>query len=300
MTGQTVLSELLLPSDRSRVEVISDQNVGNTTGQIPDVCNQDVSIELSDQDIVDDQANMEPVRTQEISDSVTHQDVKVTADQGVTELTDHDSASQGVDETVNITGDNVSVDQPTTGQDTDKVVGNQEQFIDQEVFDDQKVDDQKVDETITSQIKGAVNDQEVKDQITTEVINNIQGTDEIDNQNMLTNNTPPPPVTDQSGSIDISQISQSPAFLPSVPILQDPASPDLVDTPHYSKGMLEQGTDIWQSSFILTQPSCIDCPSELRSLWREPVMDNKIYTVPLQHYSLSSNSDQVSYNDDVI
>ena len=291
MIGQAVVSEPRVTGDH-RVEVINDQSVSQITEDVP---NQDVSKESSDQDIakeVGDQASMEPVSTQEIIGSVTNQDVNVSTDQGVTELTGN--VSQGVDEIVSTIGDDTIVDQAATGQDTDKTVDIQEQLINQEIFDDQRAD-----ETVTSQIKEAVSDQEVTDLITTEGINNVQTTgEEIDNQNIIATNAQPP-VTDQSGSMDDSHINQSPALLPSVHILQDPASPDLVDTPHHSRGMLEQ-EDIWQASFILTQPSCINCPSELRSLWREPVMDSKVSTQPLQHYTSSLNSDQVSCNDDVI
>lgn len=288
MIGQAVVSEPLVTGDH-RVEVINDQSVSQIT---EDVSNQDVNKESSDQDVAGDQASMEPVSTQEIIDLVADQDVNVSTDQGVTELTSN--VSQGTDEIVNTVGDDTIVDQPATGQDSDKPVDNQEQLVDQEVFDDQRVD-----ETVTSQIKEAVNDQEVTDLITTEGINNIQTTgEEIDSQNMIATNAQPP-VTDQPGSTDHSQINQSPAPLPSVHILQDPASPDLVDTPYHNRSILEQ-QDIWQSSFILTQPSCINCPSELRSLWREPVMNSKVITQPLQHYTSSLNSDQVSCSDDVI
>jgi len=89
-------------------------------------------------------------------------------------------------------------------------------------------------------------------------------------------------------------VTSSEVVLPPTNNFQDMILGDVMDTPQH-KTLL----DLWQHSFVLTHPSCVDCPSEARLLWHEPVMD-RTPTHPLQHYTSSVNSDQVRSCDDVI
>jgi len=294
-------------------KVVSDQGSGEQSfSQIiyskettEEVSSEDVSGEILDQEI-DNQKVTEP-STQEVIETVNNQDDKAMADQEVTKLVN--STGQQFDEVIKSQDGDVVAEQ-TTGQEISKV-NNNEEGIDHEV-----VNSQGVNETATTQVKEVVDDQADDQEVTklasNERINrmvndqgignltsqdanstvNIQGTgEELDTQLVFIDNQAFE--TDQSAMLANSQLDQSAVVLPPIDISQDTASHDIVDTPHHSKSLLEQH-DIWHSSFVLTQPSCMKCPTELRSLWREPVMENKVSTQPLQHYTLSVNSDQVS------
>ena len=296
LTGQAIVSQPLVTGGnvegitvhhQETVEVIDNQGVDSqaTTEVVSsneigdqDVVSSDQDMMSGDQDVTEtvDQKSAEPVSDQEIIDSITSQNVKVIADQPATTLIS--IANQVVNEVVSSQNGNVVVDQQATDQDTNKVVDDQEDV--NEAVDQEVIVSQGVVEPVTNQVKEVISDQEV-----TELVNNQEN---IDNQDLV--NTDQSSVTSQSVMVGSSQISQPPSLPMNIP--QDPASHDVVDTPHHSKSILEQD-DIWQSSFIITQPSCINCPSELRSLWREPMVENKVSTQPLQHYTLSLNSDQV-------
>ena len=272
-----IVSQVTGNTEVASSKEVYDQDVMSSD---KDVVSGDQDMVSGDQDVtetVDDQNSAEPVSDQEIIDSITSQNVKVVADQSDQEATS--IASQVVNEVVSGQDGDV-VDQQATDQDMDKIVDNQEDVnkaVDQEV-----VNSQGVVEAVTDQVKEMVNDQEV-----TELVNTQEDSQD---PNLLVN-IDQNSVTNQSDVVGISQINQPPSLPLDIP--QDLVSHDVVDTPHHSKSSLEQDDDIWQSSFIITQPSCINCPSELRSLWREPTIQNKVSTQPLQHYTLSLNSDQV-------
>ena len=286
LTGQAVVNQSSASGDGQRVvttchqetvDVINDQGVH--------VIHKGTYDQVTVVDI-DDQKSFEPVTTQEVTESINTQDGKLI-DQDVTDLIS--SASQGIDDAINDQDSNMVADQQTAIQIVDNQ-GDMNVTVNQELA----VDSQRVDQTVTGQ---AVIDQEVTELVSNEGVDesvNIQRISaDIDNQQpqALVNDSQTHEIN-QSGILD-NQVDQPAVLLPTMGIPQDSASHDLVNTPQRSKSLLEQ-TDIWQSSFVLTQPSCIKCPGELRSLWREPVMDNKASTQPLQHYVLSSNSDQVS------
>ena len=252
---------------------------------------------------VDDQKSVDPVSTQDV---VSSQDDKVIADQGIVK-----SVVSTSPEIVKSQEAVLIADQKVTGQDFDNVVDHKKEF--NEAVHQEVVNSQRGDETAASQIKEvvidhneaiidqdeAIIDQEVTELVTTEGMDNIQeAREDVNDQDIdVLVNDNQAPATDQSDVL--SKINQPAPFLPTIDMSQGPVSPDIVDTPHHSKSLLEQD-DIWQSSFILTQPSCLKCPSELRSLWREPLMDSKVTTQPLQHYMLSVNSDQVSRHDVIL
>lgn len=296
LTGQTIMSQPLAASSHrvegvtmyhQGTEVSNNQGDSSVADQIKEeVSIEDISREIHDQNIsdVDDQKGSELVGTQEVIDeSRSSQNANVLADQGIVEVVN--SASQVVSKIVGSQDSDV-VDQQATDQDINKMVDNQAEVIDQEVINSESVSE--------AQIKEVVNDQEVTELVTSEGDQtiNIQTTSEVIDSDLMVNNSQTS-ITDQSDVLANSQINQSVPFLPTVDASQDSPSHDVVDTPHHSKSTLEQD-DIWQSSFILTQPSCVNCPSELRLLWREPLMNSKVSTQPLLHYTSSLNTDQVT------
>lgn len=290
LTGQPIVSQPLVTTGDQKVEGVTTYPQ-ETVDTIDDQDVSGIGKEIYDQETivdVDNQNISEPVGTQGVTEPVNIQDVDVIADQDVTKVIN--SANQGVDEVVNIQSSDVIAEQQTTG----KVVDNQEEI--NKAINEEVINSQRVDEAVASQIKEVINDQEVTELITSEGVNkpvSVQGpSKDIDSQQLVNNDQAPK--TDQSGVLDSSQADQSAVLLPVIDIPQDSASHELVGTLHHSKSLQEQ-EDIWQSSFMLTQPSCIKCPGELRSLWREP-SGSKASTQPLQHYTSSLNLDQVSYD----
>ena len=288
LTGQAVATEPLLTAHQ-KVEAltvyhqetakeINSQSIdGNITiSQVTDVTE---GISCKNQDVteaVDDQKSTKPLET---IDSVSDQNVRFVDDLGVTTLTN----SEVVSKTDSDQDDCVIVDQQTASQDIDKL-GHDQEAID-EAFNQEVVGSQDAPEPVTCGVEEAVNDQEVVDLVSVQVIN-----EETDNQepNLLVN-------IDQD-VVNNSESNQTVTLPPLMDIPQDSASHDIMNTPHHNKSSLEQW-DIWQNSFILTQPSCMNCSSELRSLWSEPTLETKLPTQPLQYHTLSVNSDQVSYHD---
>lgn len=252
-------------------EVISsDQNVVSVDQDVVSVDQGVVSVDQDVTEAVNEQNSAGPVSDHEVVDSITSQNIKMVADQPDQEATTLITiANQVVDEVVSSQDGDVVVDQQASVQNIDKMIDNQE-VVDQEV-----VNSQGVDETVTGQVKEVVNNQEV-----TELVNAQEDSQE---PNVLVN-IDQGSVTNQSGVVNSNQSPSLPINIP-----QDLASLDVVDTPHHSKSSLEQD-DVWQNSFIITQPSCMNCPSELQSLWREPLVEYKVATQPLLHYT---NSDQV-------
>ena len=306
LTGQAIVCQPLIADGhkvegvilhhQETVEVINSQGFSNVTvSQVTGTTEVAPSQEIYDQDVVsidqnvmsggqdvvsgdqdvteavNDQNSPEPVSDQVIIDSITSENVEVVADQPDQEATTLiSSANQVADEVVS---GPVIVDQQVTVQDIDKMNDHQEDInkaVGQEI-----VNSQGVNEAITSQIIEVVNNQDV-----TELVNTQEHSQE---PNLLVN-ADQSSIPNQSGVVNSNQLPSLPISIP-----QDFASHDVVDTPHHSKTLLEQD-DIWQNSFILTQPSCMNCPSELRSLWREPMVEYKVATQPLLHYT---NSDQV-------
>ena len=320
LTGQVIVSQPLVTDGhkvegvishhQETAEVINSQDLSNVivsqvTGEVvpnqeiydQDVVSSDQDVVSSDQDVVpvdqdvtevvNDQTSAEPVSDHEVIDSITSQNIKVIADQPDQEATTLISiANQVVNEVVSGQDGDVFIDQATdqaTDQDIDKVNDHQEDInkpVDQEV-----VNSQRVVEAVTSQVKEVVNNQEVTELVDAQV--------DSQEPNLLVN-ADQSSVTNQSGVVDSNQTIQPPSLPLNIP--QDLASHDVIDTPHHSKSSLEQD-DIWQRSFIITQPSCMNCPSELRSLWREPMVEYKVATQPLLHYA---NSDQVSCCDVIL
>ena len=284
LTGQAVATERLL-RDHQKAEALTVHHQ-----ETPEISSHSIieninisqatevteGISCKDQDVteaVDDQKSTEPLET---IYSVSDRNIRLVDDQGVTTLT----SSEVVSKTNSDQDDSVIVDQQTTGQDIDKLGHNQEAI--NEAFNQEVVSSQDAPEPITCGVEEAVNNQEAVDLVSVQVIS-----EETDNQepNMLVN-------IDQD-VVNNSEINQTVTLPPSRDIPQDSASHDIMDMPHHSKSSLEQW-DIWQNSFILTQPSCMNCSSELRSLWNEPTLETKLPTQPLQYHTLSVNSDQVS------
>ena len=156
-----------------------------------------------------------------------------------------------------------------------------------EVIDVEETDvDQSVKEEATDQ--GVSKSQESNDvasiEETSEAATNLGANEAVNTQETF--NTQETVNSQDAGYAQAATHSED--VLPLTSNSQDMILGDLMDTPHH-KTLL----DLWQHSFVLTYPSCVDCSSEARLLWHEPVMD-KTPTHPLQHYTSSVNSDQVS------
>ena len=286
LSGQAVTTEPLLTASQ-KVEALTvhcqeaaeEINSQSFSDHITISCVTE-GISCKDQDVtkaVDDQKGIE---LQETIDSISDHNVWQVDDQGVTTLTSSEVVSKTEPD------DSVIIDQQATGQDIDELDRDQEAI--NKANNQEVVDSQDTPEPIISTIEEAVYDQEIIDLVSVQVTN-----EEADNQepNLLVN-------IDQD-VVNSSEINQTVTLPSPMDIPQDSASHDIVDTPHHSKSSLEQW-DIWQNSFILTQPSCMNCSSELQSLWREPTLENKVSTQPLQHYTLSVKSDQVSSHDVIL
>ena len=274
----------------------------------------------SDSVVISDGANKPSAASQPVSEIMIASPM-VSVDQKINESTSNQKdtgvmASQNIDQ-ANVNSSSqvvdfkeINVDQAVKKDIADQEVNKSQESIDMasvqetsEVASNQETDESvNMHETVNTEelvnTQEAVNTQEVVNTHinTQEAVNTHINTQEVVNTHINTQEV----VNVHINTQETINNSTAQAVAPSQNLFsltnnsQDTMPDDAVDPPHHKTQL-----DLWQHSFVLTHPSCVNCSSEARSLWHEPVMD-KTPTRPLQHYTSSANADQVSNHDDVI
>ena len=227
--------------------------------------------------VVSQGAKEPPVTCQPVSEAVVASQL-IGIDQKVYESTDNQEDTEVMigqhgNETTSTPVDSSSRD----GQGSDEVI---------EIGVEQTVKEEVTDQDVNQSQEGndVASIQEISDIATSQETNEAVNMQETVNTQEMANS---------QDTSDAQVVNHLEDVLPQTSIYQDLMPDDAINPPHH-KTLL----DLWQHSFVLTHPSCVDCSSEARALWHEPVMD-KTPTHPLQHYTSSVHSDQVSSCHDV-